>query len=240
MKKIMLPLSLSLIFFVSNQGLIAESGTLQEKSIVKENEIRNPEKSLELLKLGNQRFLNNEPLLDDISSVRRDELKGGQAPFATIVNCSDSRVVSSHIFNQGLGRLFEVKLAGNVVDEDALGSIEFAVEALNTPLIVVLGHESCGAVFSTVDINNNKMTLPETSAINSIVKKITPSFLAVKEKHNHHQIKDIEFKELVTVENARAMKNEILKNPAIKARVDKNEVKVVVAKYMLDGSVVWE
>lgn len=237
MKKILLSLILGGAFFANS---LVVSATASVVPAVAKIEVKSPERSLELLKEGNQRFLNNQSTSYDLSSTRREELKGGQFPFATIVSCSDSRVVASHIFNQGLGELFEVKLAGNVVDRDALGSIEYAVEVLKTPLIVVLGHENCGAVYSTVDINNKKKALPKESAINSIVEKITPSVTSVKEEHKHHEVSDRDLKELVTVENARVMKDKILENNAIKAKVNKNEVKIVVAKYMLDGSIVWE
>lgn len=237
MKKILLSLILGGAFFANS---LVVSATASVVPAVAKIEVKSPERSLGLLKEGNQRFLNNQSTSYDLSSTRREELKDGQFPFATIVSCSDSRVVASHIFNQGLGELFEVKLAGNVVDKDALGSIEYAVEVLKTPLIVVLGHEKCGAVYSTVDINNKKKALPKESAINSIVEKITPSVTSVKEEHKHHEVSDRDLKELVTVENARVMKNKILENNAIKAKVNKNEVKIVVAKYMLDGSIVWE
>lgn len=239
MKKIVLSIMLGASFFINSLVIAATKVTVPVAAAVKV-EIKSPERSLELLKEGNQRFLNNGSLPYDLSSDRKEELKDGQFPFATIVSCSDSRVVASHIFNQGLGELFEVKLAGNVVDKDALGSIEYAVVVLKTPLIVVLGHESCGAVYSTVDINNKKKTLPKESAINSIVEKISPSVTKVKAEHKHHEVSDRDLKELVTVENARVMKDEILKNSAIRAKVIKNEVKIVVAKYMLDGSIVWE
>ncbi len=242
MKKAILSLMVGASFFTNSLVTSAASTapTAPKAASAVKVEVNSPERSLELLKEGNQRFINNKSLPSDLSSERRQELKAGQYPIATIVSCSDSRVVAPHIFNKGLGDLFEVKLAGNVVDKDALGSIEFAVIALKTPLIVILGHESCGAVHSAVDINNKKMTLPKESSINSIIEKITPSIATVKTEHKNHKVSDLEFKEMVTVENARAMKTEILKNSAIKAKVDQKEVQIVVGKYMLDGSIVWE
>lgn len=238
MKKLILPVTLSTLLFMGSQTIMGATSKPATNS--REQVITNPDKALELLKQGNQRFVNNKSLQQDLSLARREELKKGQFPFATIVNCSDSRVVSPYVFDQGLGDLFEVKLAGNIVEEEAMGSIEFGAAVLNIPLIVVLAHESCGAVHSTVDINNNKMSLPKESSINNIVERITPSFKAVKAAHSHEKLNDIEFKELVTVENAKAMKAEILKNPTIRSKVDKNEIKVVVATYMLNGTIVWE
>ncbi|MGL4524964.1 MAG: carbonic anhydrase [Spirochaetia bacterium] len=206
-------------------------------SLYNRESITNPTDALALLKAGEVRFFNNKNLRQDLSVAKRTLLAGGQSPFVSIVSCSDSRVVSPYIFDQGLGDVFEIKLAGNIVDADALGSIEYGVTKLNTPLVVVLAHEACGAVHATVDINEGKMQLPRESSINSIVQKITPSYNAVKAGFDGT---DLELKELISVENANNMKNEILKNSGIKAKVDSGDVQVVVAKYMLDGSVVWQ
>ena len=111
-------------------------------------------------------------ILRNVNQERRDSLKDGQNPYAVIVSCSDSRVTPTTVFNAGLGEIFDVRLAGNVVDDDALGSIEYAVEHLNTPLVVVMGHQSCGAVTATYNevVKGEKVT----GNMESFVEKITP------------------------------------------------------------------
>ena len=103
-----------------------------------------------MLEDGNERFLNDKSELRNVNSERRDELKEGQSPYAVIVSCSDSRVTPTTVFNAGLGEIFDIRIAGNVVDDDALGSIEYGAEHLHSPLIVVMGHQSCGAVTSNL------------------------------------------------------------------------------------------
>ena len=201
--------------------------------------ISTPTAALELLKDGNERYIKNKNLPQDLSTEKKQALSKGQTPFVTILSCSDSRVVSPYIFDQGLGDIFEIKLAGNIVDDLALGSIEYGVENLKTPLIVILAHESCGSVHATVDVLNKKATVDKNSNVNSIVNKIKPSYETLK--HNHtHNLNDLELKELLSVENARNMKLEILKNEKIKAKYDNKNIDIVIAKYMLDGSIFWE
>jgi carbonic anhydrase len=110
-----------------------------------------PAAALERLKEGNARFAADRPAAKDQGSKRRAELARGQYPFAVIITCSDSRVPPETIFDQGLGDLFVIRLAGNVVDTAAVGSVEFAVGHRHVPLVVVLGHEECGAVQAALD-----------------------------------------------------------------------------------------
>jgi carbonic anhydrase len=99
---------------------------------------------------GNQRFLNGKAARPHQDAARRTELVAGQKPFAAVVTCSDSRVPPELVFDLGLGDIFVVRTAGNVVDEMALASLEYAVEILGVPLIVVMGHQKCGAVSAAV------------------------------------------------------------------------------------------
>jgi carbonic anhydrase len=102
--------------------------------------------ALKLLKEGNNRFAQNKASTRDIGAQRRAILAKGQHPFAVVLGCADSRVPPELVFDQGLGDLFVLRVAGNIADPFELGSIEYAVEQVHTPLIVVLGHENCGAV----------------------------------------------------------------------------------------------
>ncbi|MBR4147356.1 MAG: carbonic anhydrase [Bacteroidales bacterium] len=127
------------------------------------------QKALELLKEGNARFVSGNLAPKDHYDEDRQRLCQGQHPFAVVLCCSDSRVVPEILFDQKLGDLFVIRNAGNVVDEDVLGSIEYAVEHLESPLVVVLGHSSCGAVTATCQGGE----LP--GHIVEIAKRIRPS-----------------------------------------------------------------
>ena len=107
------------------------------------------QKALKQLKEGNARFVSGALTPKDNYATLREQLSAGQHPFAVVLCCSDSRVAPEILFDQKLGDLFVIRNAGNVVDDDVLGSIEYAVEHLETPLVVVLGHSSCGAVTAT-------------------------------------------------------------------------------------------
>ncbi|CAG1011826.1 Carbonic anhydrase 2 [Anaerolineales bacterium] len=109
------------------------------------------EQALQRLLEGNRRFVENKSQLDG-SEKRRREIATGQHPFATILGCVDSRVPPELIFDQGLGELFVIRTAGEVLDQAVLGSIEFGVEELKIPLLMVLGHKNCGAIKATREI----------------------------------------------------------------------------------------
>ena len=176
-------ISVSILYGCSkgNSNTAIENNT-EGKPIIEENvsenlnidtNIKSSDEALTMLKDGNERFLNDKSELRNINQQRRDQLKEGQNPYAVIVSCSDSRVTPTTIFNAGLGEIFDIRIAGNVVDDDALGSIEYAIEHCNTPLIVVIGHQSCGAVTAAY----NKVIKGEALVghIEDIVEKIEPS-----------------------------------------------------------------
>src|SRR5687767_15909554 len=108
--------------------------------------------ALERLREGNRRFVTGVQNREMLSSqVRRNEVAARQEPFAIILGCSDSRVPAEIVFDQGVGDLFVIRVAGNIVAPSQVGSVEFAAERFGTPLVVVLGHSGCGAVEATVD-----------------------------------------------------------------------------------------
>ena len=188
--------------------------------------ITNPQEALNLLKEGNARFVADKSEQKNIDQSTRNTLKDGQHPYATIVSCSDSRVTPSIVFNAGLGELFDIRLAGNVVDDDALGSIEYAVDHLHTPLIVVMGHQKCGAVTATYDAVKNHEDVH--GKLESVVEKIEPSV-------NPNGTVDEAIHK--NVEN---MVKEIEKDPIVAAQIKAGKVKVVGAYYDLDGKVVFD
>lgn len=113
--------------------------------------VQGAQEALELLKAGNARYVAGELQNKDDYAEDRDVLSGGQYPFAVVLTCSDSRVAPEICFDQKLGDLFTIRNAGNIADETAIGSIEYAVEHLKTPLIVVVSHSKCGAVTAAFD-----------------------------------------------------------------------------------------
>jgi len=127
------------------------------------------QKALDLLKEGNARFVSGALTPKDDYAQLREQLSAGQQPFAVVLCCSDSRVAPEIIFDQKLGDLFVIRNAGNVVDKHVLGSVEYAVEHLETSLVVVMGHSSCGAVTAT----HKGETLPAN--IMALAKHIRPS-----------------------------------------------------------------
>ena len=143
--------------------------------------------ALERLREGNRRFVSGVRSGEVFSGRKRSELTAGQEPFAIILGCSDSRVPAEIIFDQGLGDLFVIRVAGNIVASSQIGSVEFAAERFGTPLVVVLGHSLCGAVLVTLE----ELTRPrETQSryLRSIVDRIRPSvevLLATELRHDH-------------------------------------------------------
>lgn len=144
-----------------------------------ESKATNPLKAIQLLQAGNERFIKGQTVCESLTA-RRLELTAGQAPFATILGCSDSRVPLETLFDQKPGNLFVVRVAGNFVTDYGLGTIEYGVMVLHTPLIVVLGHSNCGAVDAAVKYVANGTTQP--GHIMDLVKQIDPAATATKEQ----------------------------------------------------------
>ncbi len=129
-----------------------------------------------MIKDGNARFVAGEPQHPHQDIAERTALVGGQSPHVVLFGCGDSRLAAEIIFDQGLGDMFVVRTAGHVLDEAVMGTIEFGPDVLDVPLIVVLGHSSCGAVGATMEALDNN-TLPN-GYVRAIVEKVTPSILA--------------------------------------------------------------
>ncbi len=127
------------------------------------------------LKEGNERFVAGQPVHPSQSVEDRARLAAGQKPTAVVFGCADSRVAAEIIFDQGLGDMFVVRTAGHVIDSAVLGSIEYAVSVLNVPLIVVLGHDSCGAVKATLTALDDGVV--PGGYVRDIVERVTPSVL---------------------------------------------------------------
>lgn len=190
------------------------------------------EDALQRLKDGNSRFLAGDVDPDTLRyEIRREQLRERQAPFAIIVGCSDSRVPVEIVFDQGLGDLFVVRVAGNIVSRTQLGSIEFAAGVLNARLVVVLGHTGCGAVDAALKtVQSGKV--PESENLRLIVEQIRPSAeRAIAEDRNGSQS---ELVDIVGRENVRSVADVIRHSPGIIQRlVEEEGLMVVGAEYSL-------
>ena len=190
-----------------------------------------PDQALALLKDGNRSFVTDAPFRRQTTDrERRIEIARGQTPFVVLVGCSDSRVPPELLFGRGLGELFIVRNAGNTVDTTALGSIEYGVAELGVPLIVVLGHEKCGAVQAAVQVVTEDAVFP--GSIGRMVEPIVPAVLRAQKQEG--DLLDNAVRENVRRTVARLRTAEALLVDPIKA----NKLKIVGARYDLnDGSV---
>jgi len=182
--------------------------------------------SWEKLLEGNKRFVSGNLAKKDFSLEKRKELLKGQKPYAVVVGCSDSRVPPEIIFDQGLGDIFVIRVAGNVLDPVSLGSIEYAVEHLKTPLIVILGHTRCGAVHATIHSHGKA-----EGNLKAIVEKIMPAVSKAKRVAKSEE--DLLNKAIE--ENVKLQKEFMLRNSKIiKEYVKANKVQIVMAIYDLE------
>lgn len=189
-----------------------------------------PNKAIELLKEGNQRFvarnMANRNLLDQVKDTA-----SGQYPFATVLSCIDSRVSAELIFDQGIGDIFSARVAGNIVNEDLLGSIEFACKLAGTKVLVILGHTACGAVKGACDgAKLGNLTI--------LLDKIIPAVNAVSEPSDAGQrnSKNIDFVNEVAVKNVHmTIENTRNMSPVLKEMEDNGEIKIVGAMYDINS-----
>jgi carbonic anhydrase len=189
-----------------------------------------PDAAMALLKQGNSRFVRAATAAADVSPARRQALVAGQQPFAVIVCCSDSRVPPELVFDQGLGALFVVRVAGNVVDPVVLGSIEYGVEHLHCPLVVVLGHQKCGAVQAAVQGGD------APADIQAIVQRIVPSVRRAQSQPSHSP----DITEQVADLNVQNSLHAIADSPIVSHLAHEGKVRLVGAKYRLEtGQVEW-
>jgi len=192
-----------------------------------------PRKALEILKEGNNRFVNNlkahRDLLEQVNDTR-----DGQWPFATILSCIDSRTSAELIFDQGLGDIFSVRIAGNIVNTDILGSMEFACKVAGSKLIVVLGHSKCGAVKGACDH-------VEMGNLTELLSKIQPSVYQEKQTIADRNASNSPFVENVAQINVkRSVKNIIERSFILEQMVENGEIGIVGAMHNIEtGEVVF-
>jgi carbonic anhydrase len=189
---------------------------------------------LNRLRDGNRRFAANQPAHGEDAESRREELTRGQEPFAIILGCSDSRVPAEIIFDQGLGDLFVIRVAGNIVAPSQIGSVEFAATRFGTRLVVVLGHSQCGAIEETVD-QLRSPTEENSRNIGAIVNFVRPSVEAVMDS-------SLDLGELTARavrENVRTSAEQMRHGSEIIERLERDEGLVIVgAEYSLETGLV--
>lgn len=192
-----------------------------------------PQKSLEYLKEGNVRFQNNlkanRNLLEQVNDTSE-----GQFPFATILSCIDSRVSAELVFDQGLGDIFSIRIAGNFVNPDILGSMEFACKLAGTKLVVVLGHTACGAVKGACDD-------AKLGNLTGMLAKIKPAVNAVSEPQDVslRNSSNKEFVDNVSTKNVELTIDNIMKDSPVLAEMQNNgDIKIIGAMYDINTGAV--
>ena len=189
-----------------------------------------PDEALKLLKEGNADFTKNTPYHGVQGRERRVEIARGQTPFAVLVGCSDSRVSPELLFGRGLGELFIYRVAGNTVDRAALGSIEYAVAELGVPLVLVLGHERCGAVSAAVSVVEKNTIFP--GAIGEMVEPIVPAVLRARSQPG-------DLLDNAVRENVRGVVVRLRQEgPILANAIGAGKLRIVGARYDLDDGAV--
>lgn len=202
------------------------------KTLTKEmqNEIT-PAMALDILKEGNHRFINNLKANRNLLQQANDTLEG-QHPFAVILSCIDSRTSAELIFDQGLGDVFSVRIAGNIINEDILGSMEFGCKVAGSKIIVVLGHTKCGAVKGACDH-------VEMGNLTSLLSKLQPAVYDEKTVIEDRTSENTEFVEKVSEINVKRSVQAIKeRSPILKEMLEKGEIEIVGGVHDLATGVV--
>lgn len=181
-----------------------------------------PDEALQKLMEGNQRFAQNQPLHPDQSPDQLKSVAQSQHPFATILSCADSRVPAELVFDQGIGDIFDVRIAGNIATPEAVGSLEYAIVLLNSPLLMVLGHERCGAVTAAV----KGEALP--GDISTFVQAILPVVDQAKSQSG-------DAVDNAVAANVRYQIEQLRRSSLIAERLQSGKLKLVGGRYDLDS-----
>lgn len=193
--------------------------------------------ALERLRAGNSRFVAGVRSLDSLmSQTRRDDFVAGQQPFAVILGCSDSRVPVEIVFDQGLGDLFVIRVAGNIVASSQIGSVEFAAERFGIRLVVVLGHTGCGAVQATLE-ELQRPSGTQSRNLRSIVDRIAPAVEGLLATELRHDLDALV--QQAARANVRVSANYLRHGSAVLEQLtEKNGLLVVGAEYSLETGIV--
>lgn len=188
-----------------------------------------PATAIYLMKAGNERFVNNQPLNRDLNQQVLDTTSG-QYPFACVLSCIDSRIPTEVVFDQGIGDIFNARVAGNFVNEDILGSMEFACKLAGSKVIIVMGHTSCGAVKGACD-------QAKLGNLTQMLDKIQPAVAAIEtEPGVDRSSKNLAFVNAVARENVTQTIDMIKdKSPVLKEMHDNGEIDIVGAMYHVES-----
>lgn len=189
-------------------------------------DLMTPQSSLDALIAGNERFVSGTQVNRDLNT-QVEQTSGGQYPFATVLHCIDSRVSAEHIFDQGIGDLFSIRIAGNFVNEDILGSMEFACKLAGTKVLVVLGHTACGAVKGACDH-------ARLGNLTALINKLEPAVDAVESPADAdlRNSSNIDFVNDVAAKNVEMTIDNIRSRSSILAEMEtKGEIKIVGGMY---------
>ena len=196
-----------------------KAATITEQTEVSSD--MSPDKILEELMAGNERFVENKRTSPNINTARLTEVASGQNPFATIISCADSRVPVEILFDRGLGDLFVVREAGNIATPEEIGSIEYGTFVLGSKVLMVLGHENCGAVKATI------AGKPVPGQIGTIIEAIKPALVSAKNKPGDSVENAVKANVILQMERIKA-------SPVISELLQENKLKVVGGYYDLD------
>lgn len=189
-----------------------------------------PDEALRALREGNERFAADAPFRPDIGARRRAETARGQGPFASVLCCADSRAAPELVFSRGIGELFVVRTAGNTADAVALGSVEYSVAVLGAPLLVVMGHASCGAVAAAVEMAEKGAAFP--GSIGEVARPIVPAVQAVRGRQGDALGNAIRENAVMVAQGM------IARSPILQDAARKDKLRVVAAHHDLaDGRV---
>jgi carbonic anhydrase len=215
----------------SSMGMLLANaaGAKEMKAPPKPQNVLSPDASLERLLKGNTRYVEGVSLRHDFKH-EREALAGGQNPYAAMLSCADSRIAPEYAFDSGRGDLFVCRVAGNFANTETVASLEYAVAVLNTPLILVLGHDSCGAVDAAIKSLKDDSTLP--GHLPSLVTGLAPAVKAVLPQGGDTLSKAIRQNVVDTIAKLRSA------TPILSAAVEQGKLKVAGGVYRLgDGRI---
>ena len=192
-----------------------------------------PKEALKKLVEGNQRFAENKSLHPNLGNELRNALLNGQKPFAAVLSCSDSRVPVEIIFDVGVGDVFVIRTAGHVLSKEVLGSLEYAINSLGVKLIMIMGHDNCGAVKSALELYNTDENHEFSDNLQSLLGHIYPAFEELDFKNNDDLLQD------AVESNVHYQVSDLVKKDAYLAKkIDEEKVKLVGAIYRMDSGLV--